>query len=99
MPFKLAFTELANATLDELATDPASAAKLRKVRKALGLLSRDPRHPGLNSHEYHSMAGRDGTKLWESYVENRTPRAWRIWWSYGPDRQELTVMAIGPHPD
>jgi hypothetical protein len=31
-------------------------------------------------------------------VENDAPSAWRIWWFYGPDRGEITVVNIGPHP-
>jgi hypothetical protein len=45
-------------------------------------------------------ADRD-VKVWDSYVENRTPGAWRIFWQYGPDEAGLrviTVLYIGPHP-
>jgi hypothetical protein len=34
----------------------------------------------------------------ESYIENRTPSAWRIWWYFGPKDGQLTVVMIGPHP-
>ncbi len=55
-------------------------------------------HTGLHSHKYHSITGPNGEDVWESYVENRTPGAWRIWWIYGPDADTLTVVTIGPHP-
>lgn len=99
MAFKLHFTSEASQVLELLADDAGAAVKLRKVNKALGLLQRNPRHPGLQSHEYVSITGPTGGKLWESYVENRTPRAWRIWWSYGPERDYITIDSIGPHPD
>lgn len=69
------------------------------MKKALRLL-RDvgPSHPGLESHKYHSLRGPNGEDVWESYVENHTPSAWRIWWVYGPDADTLTITTVGPHP-
>ena len=73
--------------------------KLKKVRKALRLLEQlGPRHPGLQSHAYHSVPGPGGATLWESCVENRTPSAWRIWWIYGPAADQITSVTVGPHP-
>lgn len=97
--FRLAFSEVAARVLDELEQDNNYEKKLRKVRKALGQLEQNPRHPGLNSHQYTSLEGPGGEKVWESYVENRTPQAWRIWWWYGPDEGVITILTIGPHPD
>jgi len=97
--FELEFTGEAREALARLAADGGAAVKHRKVRKTLGQLQRDPRHPGLESHEYQSFTGPAGEKVWESYVENRTPRAWRVWWCYGPGRGRITVITIGPHPD
>lgn len=86
--------------MEDLARDRSSAVKHQKVRKAIRLL-RDagPSYPGLNSHKYTSMSGPGGEETWESYVENRTPGAWRIWWIYGPPADTITVVTIGPHPD
>jgi hypothetical protein len=53
----------------------------------------------VKSHKYASIWGPDGEEVWESYVENRTPGAWRIWWIYGPAADTLTIVTIGPHPD
>jgi hypothetical protein len=71
-----------------------------QVHKALTFLTTNPRHPGLNSHEFHSMEHpyRRDQKVWESYAQNRTPGAYRIFWCYGPDRGEITILAITPHP-
>jgi hypothetical protein len=93
------YTREAEKVLDELRESNQYAVKLKKVRKALRLLEQTgPRHPGLHSHEYHSIPGPNGTTLWESYVENRSPGAWRIWWIYGPQNEQITIVAIGPHP-
>ncbi len=78
---------------------PSFKVKLKKVRKALARLEVNPRHPGLHSHKYQSIKATDGSGVWESYVENQTPGAWRIFWQYGPGDGIITVVTIGPHPD
>jgi hypothetical protein len=72
--------------------------KLLKVRKTLGLMEADIRHPGLKTHKYHGLAGQGGEEVWEAYVENNTPSAYRIFWHYGPGQGGITVIAITPHP-
>ena len=72
--------------------------KLKKVRQTLGKLQQDPRHPGLNSHKYNSIQGVNGEDIWECYVENSTPSAWRMFWHYGPGKAVITLVTIGPHP-
>lgn len=96
-PFRLVYTDETRSILHELAS--RHQLKNQKVLKTLRLL-RDvgPAHPGLSSHKYHSRTGPSGEDLWESYVENRTPGAWRIWWVYGPDPDTITIVTIGPHP-
>lgn len=71
----------------------------RKIGKAMKLLSENPRYPGLNSHEISSLTARYGRKVWESYIENNTPAAGRIFWVYGPETQDITIIAIEPHPN
>jgi hypothetical protein len=102
LPFTLRFSPSADATLTTLEKgDPNQRAKLRKVKRALARLEQDPRYPGLHSHPYESFPVDMNVKVWDSYVENRTPSAWRIFWRYGPDEpghHVITVLAIGPHP-
>ena len=95
MPFKITLTNTASSQLRELERD---LVKLKKVRKCLGYLQTNPKHPGLESHEYSSMQGPKGEKIWEAYAENNTPAAWRVFWHYGPGQGELTIVAITPHP-
>ena len=98
-PFELFYTPEAEKVLVDLSSRPQYATKLKKVRKALRFLANPgPRHPGLNSHPYQSIPGPGGVQLWESYVENHTPSAWRIWWIYGPEDDAITIVTIGPHP-
>ncbi|MGB6164564.1 MAG: hypothetical protein WBF75_18740 [Pseudonocardiaceae bacterium] len=103
--YQLRFATPARETLDLLNDSPQYAAKRRKVRRTLGLLQINPRHPRLHSHQYENFPGTPKAKVWDSYVENRTPGAWRIWWTYGPDEIRnnqtvavITVLDIGPHP-
>jgi len=93
-PFTLIYQPEAEKVLNDL-----QSKQLKKVRKALRLLERaGPRHPGSHSHDYKSIPGPGGATLWESYVENKTPSAWRIWWIYGPDDGQITIVTVGPHP-
>ena len=99
-PFTLLYTREAEKVLGDLRNGGAQyTTKLTKIRKALRLLEQlGPRHTGLHSHAYRSVPGAGGATLWESYVENKTPSAWRIWWIYGPAADQITIVTVGPHP-
>jgi hypothetical protein len=71
----------------------------KKLVKALGFLSENPRHPGLQTHEIDTLTDKYGFKVFEAYLENRTPAAGRVFWAYGPDRGDITILAVEPHPD
>ncbi|EMQ98509.1 hypothetical protein ADIAG_01937 [Paeniglutamicibacter gangotriensis Lz1y] len=98
MAFNLRFTKQAQKDLQGLSKSGHSAERLKKVRKALGKLQEDPKYPGLRSHKYHSAQGPADTDVWDSYVENNTPSAWRIFWQYGPEPGVITIVMITPHP-
>jgi hypothetical protein len=98
MEFKLLFTNQASDNLDSLTENPHLIKRLKAVRKALGLLETNPRHPSLNTHKYSSLEGLHGAEVFEAYAENKTPAAYRIFWHYGPDKQSITIIAITPHP-
>ncbi|MFP4260707.1 MAG: hypothetical protein ACLFS1_06465 [Opitutales bacterium] len=71
----------------------------RKIRKALQHLEANPRHPGLNSHEIDALTEKYGVRIWESYLENRKAGARRIFWIYGPETKEITIVGIENHPE
>ena len=71
----------------------------KQLGKAMVLLQNDPRHPGLNSHEISALTARYGIKVFESYLENNTPKAGRIFWVYGPKKKDITIIGLEPHPD
>lgn len=96
--FTLHFSDEANANLDLLEQNTGLTKRLKAVRKALGLLEKNPRHPGLKTHKFTSITGPNGEEIFEAYAENNTPAAYRIFWHYGPNKQVITVIAITPHP-
>ena len=98
MAFDLLFTDRACDDPDRLEADSGLAKRLKAVRKALGYLETNPRHPGLNAHKYDSIKGPANEEVFEAYAENKTPAAWRIFWHYGPGRKSITILAITPHP-
>jgi hypothetical protein len=96
--FEFLFTRQAAKDLDELEANPTYAKRLKSVRKTLGYLQTNPRHPSLNTHKYTSLHGPNNEEIFEAYAENHTPGAYRIFWYYGPDKKEITIIAITPHP-
>jgi hypothetical protein len=98
MAFSLRQTAEAERQLNDLATDPALLKRWKAVSKCIRLLSSNPRHPGLHTHEFTSLCGAGGEKVFEAYAENNTPAAYRVFWHYGPQQQWITIIAVVPHP-
>ena len=98
MSYRLLFTWQARSDLGRLEQDQSLAKRLKAVRKALGYLETNPRHPSLATHEYTSLSTTAGRKIFEAYAENNTPAAYRIFWHYGPGRDQITIVAITTHP-
>lgn len=77
----------------------------KKITKAINFLSSNPKHNGLNSHEIKALSIRFSKKtgrtyrVWQSYLENNTPSAGRLYWIYGPDKNDITVIGLEPHPE
>jgi hypothetical protein len=105
MTRKIKFTPTADKQYTALENSPSNAALFDQVRKAIGYLEIDPHHPGLNTHEFTSLSGANGEKVFEAYAQNNTPGANRIFWHYGPDETAgkkrtpvITILAITRHP-
>lgn len=98
MTFRLLFTDEAKANLKNLEEDASKVAVLKAVRKALGTMETNLRHPGLKTHKYHSLQGPRGEEVFEAYAQNQTPQAYRIFWYFGPGKGEISIAAITPHP-
>ena len=71
----------------------------KKLGKAFYHLSIDPYYPSLNTHEITELSKRYGERVWQSYLENNTPAAGRIYWVYGPNKNDITIIGLEPHPN
>lgn len=71
----------------------------KKWGKALKKLAADPFYPSLQTHEIPPLSRRYGMKVWQSYLENKTSGAMRMFWVYGPDNKEITIIGLEPHPE
>ncbi|MBF0290469.1 MAG: hypothetical protein HQM14_21880 [SAR324 cluster bacterium] len=98
MTFRLLFTDVAKEQLDSLANDSSRLPAYKAALKTLGLMETNLRHPSLQTHEFTSLKGPNGEKVYEAYVQHKTPGAYRIFWYYGPEKGYLTIAAIVPHP-
>jgi len=96
--FELLFTKQASRELDLLEKKSNLQKRLKAVRKSLAYLQTNPRHPSLNTHKYTSITGPNGEEIFEAYAENKTPAAYRIFWYYGPNKNQITIVSITPHP-
>ena len=45
-----------------------------------------------------SLKGPHKEKVFEAYAEQKTPAAYRIFWYYGPEKNQITTISITPHP-
>jgi hypothetical protein len=103
---ELRFTPTATEQLKRIETDPALKGVLKQVRKTLGYLETNLRTKSLQTHKYDSLTRRYGIEVFEAYVQQDTPGAFRVFWRYGPDEIDknakripvITIIAIIPHP-
>jgi len=96
--FEIFLTRQAQHQLNELKVDKGLQKRYRAVKKAIRFLSSNPRHKSLKTHEFTSLKGPKGEKVFEAYAEQATPAAYRIFWYYGPGENQITIIAITPHP-
>ncbi|QLE50179.1 hypothetical protein FD724_20195 [Nostoc sp. C057] len=96
MNFKIIFSSEASTALAKLRQ--TDSKKYQKVLKTLGLMETNLRHPSLNTHKYESLSGPNGEEIFEAYVENKTPAAFRVFWYYGSEQGVITILTITLHP-
>jgi hypothetical protein len=72
----------------------------KQIHKTIELLASNPWHPSLPTHEFTSLEHpyQSGEKVFEAYAQDQTPGAYRVFWCYGPDKGQVTIIAITPHP-
>ena len=72
----------------------------KQIHKRIRHLLRNPKHPGLATHEYRSLTHPydKKQKVFEAYAQQKTPAAYRVFWCYGPKKGQIIIIAITPHP-
>ena len=76
---------------------PWLESRFKKARKAIKILREvGPSHPGFHTHPMDHLKGPDGVTIWNSYVENAAPNAWRMYWIWAPEGR-IYVVSLGPH--
>ena|ERR1035438_3680052 len=95
-----AFESLMNRQTNKKTKASPTEGVFKQVHKCIELLEQNPRHPGLHTHEYDSIRHpySPKEKVFEAYAQNKTPGAYRVFWCYGPNSKEITIIAITPHP-
>ena len=96
--FEIRFLESAENEFIALRDDSSKKAAFKAVHKSMKLMRSNIRHPSLNTHKYNEISGPKGEEIFESYAQNNTPGAYRIFWYYGPSKGLITIVAITPHP-
>jgi hypothetical protein len=96
--FELDWADKAKESYASLRIDASKEKRYKAVKKAIKQIAKDPRYPSLQSHEFTSLKGANGEKVFESYAENNTPGAYRILWHYGQGKGVITIFLITPHP-
>lgn len=96
--FEIYWTHRSETDFNLLKSEPSLNKQYRAVKKTITLLAANPRHNSLHSHEFSSLKGPQGGKVFEAYAEQNTPAAFRVFWYYGPAKDKITVIAIVRHP-
>ncbi|MBF0467252.1 MAG: hypothetical protein HQK94_19475 [Nitrospirae bacterium] len=96
--FEVIFTVDAKDQLFQIKSNKGLSKRFKAVKKAIQYLAYNPRHPSLNTHEFTALKGPRGEKIFVAYAEQDTPAAYRIFWHYGPGKDQITIFAITPHP-
>ena len=98
--FEILFTQTAGEELERLESSPEAKGLVKQIKKSLGYLATNPKHPSLKTHSYDSISHPYDSKqkVFEAYAQNNTPSAYRLFWCYGPGKRQITVIAITPHP-
>lgn len=95
----LSFTDEAKKDLNKTKNNSYLKAQYKAVAKTLRFINnRELQHNSLQTHKYHSKSGANAEKILQSYAQNNTPGAYRVFWHFGPEKGEITIVAITPHP-
>lgn len=103
--FQLEFTSAAETQKHAIESE-GDVGLTKQVKKTLGYLQTNPKHPSLQTHPYFSLTNpiNPKDKVFEAYAQNNTPSAYRVFFIYGSAKKPptqgriITILAITPHP-
>jgi len=97
---ELVFARRAQEELGRLEISSRHSGLVKQVKKTIGFLQTNPRHPSLQTHVFHSLEHpySPREKFFEAYIQQHTPAAYRLFWCYGPQQRQITILAITPYP-
>jgi len=95
--FKIKFTEEADDQFLNLKQSKDKQVQFKALGKALAYMYANLRHPSLKTHKFDGIESPFGGDVFDSYAQNKTPGVYRVFWTYGPNKAEITVLAITPH--
>jgi hypothetical protein len=91
------FSPDVNTWLRTAKTLPGLAEKFKKAKKAIRMMREiGPSYPSFCTHQMENLKGPGGLTIWNSYVENKTPQAWRMYWVRCDDGS-IQIVSIGRH--
>jgi hypothetical protein len=96
--FDIYWTESSKEALYRIKSDASLKKRYAAVKKTIMLLASNPRHNSLHTHEFSSLKGPHGEKVYIAYAEQNTPASYRVFWYYGPSKDCITIFAITRHP-
>lgn len=97
MLFEIYWTDQAKSDYYHLKSNPSLNKRYKAVKNTIQLLAANPHHNSLQTHEYLTIKNPQGEKVFEAYAEQNTPAAYRVFWSYGPVKDAITIQAITRH--
>lgn len=98
LKFNVILSPRAKFEMEKISKNLSKKAIAKTVVKTLRFMKENLKHPSLRTHKFDNMKGSNGEEVFESYAQNHTPGAYRIFWFYGPDKSMITILAITPHP-
>ena len=96
--FEIFWTNQSKEEFNRIKSDASQKKRYKAVKKTIQFLSSNPRHNSLQTHEFSSLKGPNNEKVYVAYAEQKTPAAYRVFWYYGPSKEQITIVAITKHP-
>ncbi len=91
-------TPLALKQFGEIKKREPRQGLLKQIIKTIKFLRENPRHPSLHTHKNQQLSNLHDLDIFQVYVQNYTPGAYRIFFIYSA-KNEITITSIEAHLD